>query len=122
MTIHRPFVAALLLLAAFPARAGELPHDLIAPGMTITQVQALMGQPHAIKSLRAREALFYCPRSWWGIPLGEPIYTTVWLVHRRVVAARTSVSPNLGTCEGYIAAFQWSDPLPQAAPTYRPQR
>lgn len=108
-------VAALMVLGlASTAWAEAPPHTRIAPGMTMTDVQALMGQPYAIKSLRWHEALFYCPPSWLGRPIGQPIYTTVWLVHRRVVSSRTLIAPNLDTCEMFVAAFQWSDPPPSS--------
>jgi hypothetical protein len=80
--------------------------------MTMTDVQAVIGPPYAIKSLRWREVLFYCPSSWLGIPIGEPSYTTVWMVHRRVVAFRSLIESNSRTCEQFIAAFQWTDPPP----------
>lgn len=111
-------VAAFMLVGS-AASAETLPHARIVQGMTITEVQALIGPPYTIKSLHWREVLFYCPTTWFGIPIGQPIYTTVWLSHRRVVASRTLIGTNLFTCEQFIAAFQWTDPLP--IPTARQQ-
>lgn len=96
------------------------PHARIAKGMTITQVQALMGLPSAVKSLRDKEVMFFCPESLFGFQVGDPIYTRVYLDGRRVVSSQTQLAPAMGSCEECISAFQWSDPLPP--PSYVPQK
>ena len=112
MRTLRSASSLMLLGTASVALAETPPHARIMPGMTITDVQALLGPPYAIKSLRWNEAMFFCPASWWGIPVGDLIYTTVWLSHRRVIASRTIISATLGTCETFMSAFQWTDPPP----------
>lgn len=99
----------LLALSVTAAIAETPPHARIAAGMTITDVQALIGPPYRIKSNREREVLFYCPPSWWGFQYGEPIYTAIALLHRRVTASRTWIAPAMQTCDQFVAAFQWSD-------------
>lgn len=84
--------------------------------MTITDVQALLGPAYSIRSRREHEILFYCPPSWLGFPYGEAIYTAIALHNRRVTASRSWFTPALGTCEQFVAAFQWSDLSPLTAP------
>lgn len=108
----RPIAILALLLVPTAAQAEVKPFAQISAGMTITQVQALIGPPSAVKSLREREVMFYCPRSFFGFMVGDPVYSRVYLVHRRVVASETLMAPSLGTCEEFLAAFQWTDPLP----------
>jgi hypothetical protein len=94
-------------------------HARIARGMTITQVQALIGAPSAIKSLREKEVMFFCPTPMFGLFIQDPIYTRVYLERRRVVASETLIAPNMGTCEQFLAAFQWTDPLPNGVHTLK---
>lgn len=105
------FTLAVTLVATSAQADSDL-HARIARGMTITQVQALIGPPSAIKSLREKEVMFYCPTSLLGFFIQNPIYTRVYLERRRVVASQTLIAPNMGTCEQFLAAFQWTDPLP----------
>ena len=117
----RSLSAWLLAWSVSGAIAETPPHARITPGMTITDVQALLGPPYTIRSHRELEVLFYCPPSWWGFPYGEPIYTAIALHHRRVAASRTWLAPPLGTCEQFVTAFQWSDlsPTPTAHRPYK---
>ena len=113
----RPFGALALAavaasLSSSPVLSESAPHNAIRVGMTITEVQTLMGPPHAIKSLRDREAIFYCPNSWADLLFGDRTYTIVWLYRRRVVAAQTSQPLQRLTCENVLASFQWTDPVP----------
>lgn len=102
----------LLMLGLRPSFGGDDREHRIFLGMTATELQSVMGPPDKLKTLGVRDAFFYCPRSLFGIPLGND-YATVWLFERRVIGARFHHNRNLGTCEEFVQAFSWSDePFP----------
>jgi hypothetical protein len=104
--------SAVALLSSSLAIAQPAADGIIKVGMTISEMQALMGPPYALKSLRNREVIFYCPHSWIDLVFGDRTFTIVWLNGRRVVAVQAHQSLQRVTCEDFVASFQWSDPVP----------
>lgn len=105
--------AALMLatIGAYPsislADEGRLPH--LFPGMTVSELQAVMGPPKNVRSRGTRDAFLYCPRTIFGINITRGDYAAVWLLDDRVANVRFYRSDVMGDCQAFFAAFRWED-------------
>jgi hypothetical protein len=88
------------------ARDDEMPGGFtaIAPGMTHTDLESVMGPPDYIQVRYTQEAYQYCP-GWFD----RGPFVTVWFRNFRVEHMRAYPSRNMGRCEDFISAFRWED-------------
>src|SRR5690349_17911438 len=78
----------------------------VAPGMTQTDLQSVMGPPAYIQVRYTQQAWQYCPGRWFD---RDKPFVTVWMRDFRVEHLRTYPSGAMGRCEDFIAAFRWED-------------
>jgi hypothetical protein len=117
-------IAALLAAVSFMcalgttafARDDETPGGplAIAPGMTQTDLESVMGPPAYIQVRYMQQAWQYCPRRWMdrfriGQWVDRGLFVTVWFRNFRVEHMRAYPSTYMGRCEDFIAAFRWED-------------
>jgi hypothetical protein len=103
-------LAAASLITAFAtyaiARDGLSGVFAVAPGMTQTDLQSVMGPPAYIQVRYSQQAWQYCPGRWFD---RDKPFVTVWFRDFRVEHMRAYPSQNMGRCEDFIAAFRWED-------------
>jgi hypothetical protein len=82
---------------------------LVRPGLTQTELQALLGPPDYIQLKGRRQAWQYCDHLLYD-QTGD-LYVTVWFFDGLVEHMRALPEDNMGGCEEYIAMFRWEDVL-----------
>jgi hypothetical protein len=110
MHIRRTLVAAACaaITAGTPcAEARDVAR--VFEGMMRTELQAALGPPDMVRTLRRREAFIYCPITLFGFNPTKGSFATVWMFEDRVVGARTYPSSFWTSCEDFIAAFTWNE-------------
>jgi hypothetical protein len=80
--------------------------DAVAPGMTQTELQSVLGPPDYIQAKGRRQAWQYCPHF---LDRRDDLYITVWLDNGHVEHLRAYADFVMGTCEDFFAAFRWED-------------
>ncbi len=88
---------------------------LVAPGMTQTELQSVLGPPTYIQVKNLRQAWQYCPPRFFIRRFDEymrsedAIFVTVFFNEGRVTHLRAYPGRFMGLCEDFLAAFQWED-------------
>ncbi|MBN8911407.1 MAG: hypothetical protein J0H65_04970 [Rhizobiales bacterium] len=92
---------------------------LVGPGMNRTELTAVLGPPSYIQVNGLREAWQYCPgpsllRFLKDLLRQEtltPLFVTVWFNEGRTEHMRAYPSRVMGSCEDFLAAFNWQDAI-----------
>jgi len=88
----------------------------LRPGLTLTQVQSVLGPPTTVRTKRSYSAWLYC-RDIFGFRAGTTL--TAWFTDRRLVDVSIYHNQPAVSCHDFQQAFTW-DQAPYAGhPTFK---